>query len=72
MPKPDKTSTLLVEHLRSKEPSTVRDNLISRAQCMIYDDFGSPMATPKIQLHADLIEAGFDDLARNVVDGFYD
>ena len=70
--KPDKTSTLLVEHLRQKEPNTVRDCLISRAQCMIYDDSGSPIATPKIQLYYDLHEAGYPDLAKHVTEGVYD
>jgi hypothetical protein len=69
---PDKTSTLLVEHLRDKPITNLRDDLISAAQELYYDDFGSPLATPKMQLHADLLKAGYADLARNVVEGVYD
>ena len=70
--RPDKTSTLLVEHLRDKPITDLRDDLISAAQKLYYDDFGSPLATPKMQLHADLSEAGYADLAKNVVEGVYD
>jgi hypothetical protein len=69
---PDKTSTLLVEHLRDKPITDLRDDLIAAAQNLYYDDFGSDLAFPKIQLYEDLTEAGYPDLATNVTKGIYD
>lgn len=70
--RPDKTSTLLVEHLRNKPINDLRDELIEAAQKLHYDDFGSNLATPKTQLYYDLTDAGYSDLARNVTRGIYD
>jgi len=69
---PDKTSTLLVEHLRDKPITDLRDDLISAAQNLYYDDFGSELETPKMQLYQDLNAAGYADLAKNVIEGVYD
>lgn len=68
----DRTSTILVGHLKQKAQSNLRDKLISDAENLIYDDFGSPLATPKTQLYTDLTGAGYSDLAKNVLNGIYD
>jgi hypothetical protein len=68
----DKTSTLLVEHLREKPITDLRDQLIEDALNLHYDDFGSRLATPKTQLYLDLLAAGYKDLAKNVTEGIYD
>ncbi len=70
--KPDKTSTLLVDHLLEKPESTKRMLLIDKALRLVYDDFGSEDATPKMNLYADLNAAGYSDLAKNVIEGIYD
>ena len=69
---PDKSSTLLVEHLMKKKPSEVRDKIIERAKNMEFDDFKSPHAAPKIELYSTLRKAGYADLAVNVTLGVYD
>ncbi len=69
---PDKTSTLLVEHLREKPITDLRDDLIAAAQRLYYDDFGSDLDMPKTTLYYDLIDAGYPDLAKNAMEGVYD
>lgn len=43
-----------------------------RAAAGYYDDFESPLATPIIQLVADLREAGREDLAQRAINGEWD
>ena len=69
---PDKTSTLLVEHLRDKPITDLRDDLIAAAQRLYYDDFESDLDMPKTTLYYDLIDAGYADLAKNAMEGVYD
>lgn len=70
---PDKTSSLLIEHLGAKPESATRNELIQRAKNYYYDDFKSLLdSCPKIVLHRDLLQAGFADLADNVINGDYD
>ena len=46
--------------------------MIIKKTCQnIYHDFKSPLAYPKHQLRDDLLEAGFKDLAKNVLEGRY-
>lgn len=70
--KPDKTSTLLVDHLLEKPESDKRMWLIDKALRLVYDDFGSEEALPKTKLYYDLHAAGYTDLATNVTNGIYD
>ncbi len=70
--KPDKTSTLLVDHLLAAPEKPQRPWIIDRALRLEYDDFGSPHVCPKIKLHGELLDAGYEDLARNVIEGIYD
>ncbi len=46
--------------------------LIDRAKKGYYHDFESPLATPKIELVADLRANGLSILAQKVIDGDYD
>lgn len=70
---PDRTSSLLIEHLSEKPDSFARNELIQRAKNYYYDDFKSLLdSCPKIVLHRDLLQAGFPDLANNVINGDYD
>jgi len=66
------TKKELVEDLWKKPYSLKRAYIEQRAKAGVYHDFDSELATPKIQLVADLQAAGFVDLAQKVVDGAYD
>lgn len=70
---PDNTSTLLVADLEAMLQTAGRDELISRAKGYYYDDFKSILnSCPKLQLHHDLLKAGYTALADNALDGKYD
>jgi hypothetical protein len=46
--------------------------MVDRARAGYYDDFKSELATPCIQLVADLRAAGLDELAARAIDGEFD
>jgi hypothetical protein len=70
-PKGD-TKTTLVADLREKPPSETRDRLIAEALAGRFHDYDSDEVCGKVVANAELLAAGFDDLARKVVDGAYD
>lgn len=71
---PDGTSTILVEDLKKKPQSNIRDKMIKDAEGFWYDDFKSlnPALCPKMALNKDLTDVGYHDLAFNVRQGKYD
>lgn len=66
------TKKELLEDLWKKPHSLARMEIITRAKRGYYHDFDTTIATPKVQLVADLNAAGFDDLAQKAMDGDYD
>ena len=65
-------SDKLIDALLRKPPSAFRAELVKNALLGRYHDFKSTLATPKVQLVADLKRYGFDDLARRAMRGEYD
>lgn len=70
-PKGD-TKTTLVADLEAKPPSELRDRLIADAKAGRFNDFDSDEAGPKLVLYAELLVAGYPDLAAKTRDGGYD
>lgn len=77
----DKTSTLLVEDLedclkriKSNDENILKDikTIIENAKKMLYDDFISENATPKMLLMSHLENVGLNKIKKNVMDGKYD
>ncbi len=66
------TKTTLVADLREKPPSELRDHLIELALAGAFHDYESESATPKVDLRAALLAAGFEDLAQKVIECAYD
>jgi hypothetical protein len=66
------TKTTLVADLQQKTETPERNVIIELATAGHYHDFDSDLPAPKMQLVADLIEAGYEDLAENVKRGAYD
>jgi len=65
----DKARARLVEALETaKAPAW----MIDQAKEGIYGDFTSPLATPIMQLVADAITEGLDDIAARAMDGDFD
>lgn len=60
-------SVLLSEEEKAKIPA-----IIEKAKKGYYHDFESEIATPKTQLHIDLLEAGLPELDRRMQSGMYD
>ena len=56
----------------AKPPSEARQNIELRAKAKYYHDFETTLACPKMQLRADLLAAGYDDMAEKVIEGDYD
>ena len=46
--------------------------IIEKAESGYYHDFDTPIATPKIQLHTDLLDAGLVEIDKKMQDGDYD
>lgn len=46
--------------------------VIARCRDGSYLDFSSPLATPKMQMHADLLEVGLTDVDKRMQDGEFD
>lgn len=66
------TKKELVDDLRKKPWSLKREYVLQRALKGVYHDFDTELVTPKIQLVADLRQAGYEDLAQQAVNGAYD
>lgn len=66
------TKKELVEDLWRKPYSLKRAQIERDAKRGRYHDFETELATPKVQLVADLRAAGFEDLAQKAIDGAYD
>jgi hypothetical protein len=66
------TKKELVDDLRKKPWSLKREYVLKRALKGVYHDFDTELATPKLQLVADLRQAGFEDLADRTIAGEYD
>ena len=46
--------------------------IIEKARRGYYHDFDTPIATPKIQLHLDLLDAGLTEIDKKMQNGDYD
>ena len=66
------TMQRLVSDLERKSSSYLRNQLIQKAKNFNYSDFISKNPFPQRTLHTDLQQAGFNDLAENVINGAYD
>lgn len=62
-----KYSVLITEEQKAKIPA-----IIQKAKEGYYHDFQTPIATPKIQLHQDLLDAGLENLDKKMQNGDYD
>ena len=70
---PDNTGKeLLINELKTKPQSAMRDHIICNAQRNHYSDFKSYWATPALMLVAHLTQAGFDDMVQKATHGMYD
>ena len=55
------------------QPESANKKRISKnAENMIYHDYESPLALPKVLLHLDLLEAGYAEMAGKLKRGDYD
>ena len=68
MIQPLTTNERLAAALEELDPP-VSDKMIRRARRGEYSDFESDSATPKVDLHTELVELGYTDLANRVVAG---
>lgn len=66
------TKVELVQDLEAKEPSALRDGLITQARAGVFHDYDSEHAAPKMLLRRALANAGYHDLAEKTIDGAYD
>lgn len=66
------TKVELVQDLENTTPTLERDEIIQKARAGYYHDFESPYATPKMQLHMDLLAAGLKDIDQQMQNGDYD
>lgn len=64
------TKQRLAKAIKEADPKLVY--LIKKAEAGYYDDYESPIATPCIQLVADLRQAGLSDLAERAKNGEFD
>lgn len=55
-----------------KQPAWKIGNIMANAQKGMYHDFDSELATPKMQLHADLLEVGLVEIDQKMQNGDYD
>ncbi len=46
--------------------------IIEKAESGYYHDFDTPIATPKMQLHTDLLDAGLVEIDKKMQNGDYD
>lgn len=60
------------DNLMSSQRKREYDVIIRRCRDGSYHDFKSELATPKMQMIADLREAGLDQEAQRVMNGDYD
>jgi hypothetical protein len=67
-----KGTPLLVAELEKLPQSPRIARLVANARGGLYHDFRTPLATPKMQLRADLLACGLGALAARVVDGDFD
>lgn len=65
------TTERLANALKEKKDSRLSD-MIAKARAGYYDDFKSELATPCLQLVADLKALGLDDLADRAKNGEFD
>lgn len=65
-----RTKERLAAAIKEADPKLV--HLIKKAEAGYYDDYESPLATPCMQLVADLMQAGLNDLAKRAQDGEFD
>jgi transposase len=74
-----------VTYLESKVPTTEKlakaleelndpklAGMIKKARDGYYDDFKTPVAFPQIELVKDLIESGYQEMVKRVIDGEFD
>lgn len=70
--KKDPKIEVLVNDLEKKPPSDLRDAIIHDVRQGRYSDELSTLPMPKVALYQELKAAGFDDIAKSVMDGKYD
>lgn len=58
--------------LSSKPDGERQKKIMANATKGLYSDFRSEEASPKMLLRKHLVEAGFQDMAKKVVEGLYD
>lgn len=61
----------LAKELEAKDPVKYK-KIIKRCRNGHYHDFATKVAAPKMEMHADLLEAGLDDVDARMQDGEFD
>lgn len=61
----------LADDLELKDPEKYK-NIIQRCRNGHYHDFATKVATPKMDMHMDLLDAGLDDVDKRMQEGEFD
>lgn len=72
LPTKEKLARAIEEKVGKGVPTNHVKALIKRARAGYYDEFDGELATPLIQLVADLRQAGWPEMAQRVINGDFD